>query len=218
MRRPLRSLRSGFTLIELLAVMLIIGILARFLVPNIMAAFQQGNVTACRANMKSIAEGLTIYKSNNQMEWPEHSGALFFCCLISEGTWENTAQNREKLSCPEVSKNNLDLRNLDEEEWYRDSEDINGARTAYAGWDWDSEGKPNLGKSGSGKLIIVSDDNDDSGGMNHAGTTVYLAGDLTVRAFEMTKLRKDGDIDEEDEVLYVGPESQLDILKRLSLD
>ncbi len=58
-----RGVRAGFTLVELLAVILIIGILATFLVPKIPEVINSANVTACKANMKEIGNGLLIHRN-----------------------------------------------------------------------------------------------------------------------------------------------------------
>lgn len=218
MRRPLATLRAGFTLIELLAVMLIIGILAGFLIPNIISALERSRVTACRANLKSIGEGLQLYQAKYD-GMPSHSGAMFFCCLITERVWENTEQNAKRLTCPEVPSNALDgLAGLRPEEWYADEELIDGSYSAYAGRN--TEDYPFRRRTLSGKDVLVADDNDGGGQpiANHPTTTLALMGDMSVREYEIVVLQKDGLVDEEQDVLIVGEESPLEELRKLSLD
>jgi prepilin-type N-terminal cleavage/methylation domain-containing protein len=214
MRRPLAILRSGFTLIELLAVMLIIGILATFLLPNIMTAFEQTRVTACRSSLSTIGQGLLSYQTKFK-KMPTHDGALFFCCLITEGVWENTEQNAKRLTCPEVPYEALDgLRDREPEEWFTDNDEIDGTFSAYAGRN--TRDYPFRRRTLSGKEVLVADDND--GGANHPTTTLALMGDYSVREYEIVDLQNRNLVDEEVEILDVGPNSPLEELQKLSLD
>jgi len=213
MRRPLATLRAGFTLIELLAVMMIIGILATFLLPNIMGAFDQTRVTACRANLSTIYQGLMNYQAKYK-RWPTYDGAQFFCCLIDDGVWENTEQYRKRLTCPEIEQSTLlSLEGRDPEEWYADIEDVDGGSTTYAG-----RSKKDMlrRKTPKGTEVMVADDND--GGMNHNTTTLALMMDGVVREYEIVELQNKDRIDEEEEWLEVGPGSPLPELQKLSLD
>ncbi len=214
MRRTASRLRAGFTLIELLAVMLIIGILARFLLPNIIAAFEQSRVTACRANLENIGNGLQVYQAKYK-KMPSYNGALFFCCLITDKVWENTEQNAKRLTCPEVAYDALEnLRDRDPVEWYADRDEINGDSTAYAGRN--TKEYPFRRQTLSGKEVLVADDNDPE--MNHATTTLALMGDFSVREYEIVVLQNKNLIDEELDYLEVGPGSPLEELQKLSLD
>ena len=65
------------------------------------------------------------------------------------------------------------------------------------------------------KSRLMADDND--GGMNHATTTNVLYTDGSVRTFELFKLREEGLIGDEEDLL-VGPDSPIDDLRKLSLD
>jgi prepilin-type N-terminal cleavage/methylation domain-containing protein len=61
---------KGFTLIELMIVIAIIAILAAILVPNFLRARAQGQLTACKSNMKNIGTAMEMYSSDNQGRYP----------------------------------------------------------------------------------------------------------------------------------------------------
>lgn len=56
--------RGGFTLIELMIVIAIIAILAAILVPNFIRARAQGQLTACKSNLKNIGTACEMYSTD----------------------------------------------------------------------------------------------------------------------------------------------------------
>lgn len=62
--------RKGFTLIELMIVIAIIAILAAILVPNFIRARAQGQVTACKSNLKNIGTALEMYSTDSSGRYP----------------------------------------------------------------------------------------------------------------------------------------------------
>jgi prepilin-type N-terminal cleavage/methylation domain-containing protein len=209
--RPLvRATRAGFTLVELLAVILIISILMIFLLPKIPEAMDQAEVTACKKNMTEIYSGFTIYQSKFQKA-PSKSGVKFFTELISLGVWENTQASVKKLNCPGVG-DPTGPGDLPKEQWYEDLEQLDGTWSTYAGRDCKQHP---LRKLQSGKEPLVADDND--GGPNHRTTTVVLYGDGTPMTYEQKLLEQQGVL-AKDELLQVGAGSQVEDLRKLSLD
>ncbi len=218
MRAPFRpalrlARRAGFTLIELLAVILIIGILMVYLLPKIPEAIDAAEVTACKANMGEINKGLILYKTKFKRV-PKESGSRFLASLITSGTWENSETSAKKLTCPGVDLSALSVGDLPPTEWYSDLELVDGRATSYAARDLKEY--PLRKFPGSGSEALVADDND--GGKNHRTATVVLWADGAVTTYEIALLREEGIVDEEEEILIVGPESPVEELQRLSLD
>ncbi len=203
--------RLGFTLIELLAVILIIGILATALLPMVTDAIEASRVTACAANLKHIHEGIMLYQTKYK-ELPRESGVRFFAQLYKRRAVENTKTNAERLTCPAVDKGALTIGQLPWEEWWTDFELIEGNYSAYAGRDTKNHPLRKL----AGKEPLVADDNDPE--MNHATTTNVLYGDGSVQTFELVPLQEEGVLSEDEDILYVGPDSPVEDLTKLSLD
>lgn len=68
-----RYRRTGFTLIELLTVIAIIAVLTGILFPVFATAREQARKGQCQTNMKSIIQGLAMYKD----DWRVYPDALF---------------------------------------------------------------------------------------------------------------------------------------------
>ena len=206
--------RAGFTLIELLAVILIIGVLATFLLPKIPEAIDQAKVTGCQANLREIYKGLLSFEiDHKRLPRKENNGVRFFAILIESGTWENTETSAKKLTCPAVDVGILEIGELDPEEWFADIELVDGSFSTYAGRDTMSF--PLRGLK-SGKDALVADDND--GGMNHRTATNVLFADGSVKGIQLFEMREKGLLEKEDEILFVGPESPLESLQKLTID
>ncbi len=213
--RARATLRAGFTLIELLAVILIISILMVFLLPKIPEAIDQARVTACKKNLMEIYSGLLMFEAKHK-DLPKEGGAKFVGALISSGVWNNTKDRAESLSCPAIKKSALaGLSDPEPTEWFKHLDQVDGTYTAYAGRNVKQFPLRRF-PDGSGKEVLVADDNDPE--MNHRTTTCALLDSGHVTTYELSELRDKGVIGPDDEVLVVGPDSPLDELTKLSLD
>ncbi|MCP3919473.1 MAG: prepilin-type N-terminal cleavage/methylation domain-containing protein [bacterium] len=214
LRTPARALRAGFTLIELLAVMLIIGILMAFLVPQIPAAIDRTNVTACKANLGAISQGLLEYKAKYE-KLPTGSGVHFFGALIADRVWDASDANSKRMTCPGVEESYLtpSQDGIPREEWYVDDDQMDAGYSTYAGRN--VKDNPIRTYPMKSSEAVVADDNDPEG--NHRTTTVVLWGDSTVRELEVVDLIKEGVLDEEAQFIPVGAESPVEALQKLSI-
>lgn len=76
MLSKIRRRSGGFTLIELMIVIAIIAILAAILVPNFIRARAQGQLTACKSNLKNIGTALEMYSTDWAGKYPGTTSAL----------------------------------------------------------------------------------------------------------------------------------------------
>jgi prepilin-type N-terminal cleavage/methylation domain-containing protein len=76
MLSKIRRRSGGFTLIELMIVIAIIAILAAILVPNFIRARAQGQLTACKSNLKNIGTALEMYSTDWAGKYPSGTSLL----------------------------------------------------------------------------------------------------------------------------------------------
>jgi prepilin-type N-terminal cleavage/methylation domain-containing protein len=76
MFNQIKKRKAGFTLIELMIVIAIIAILAAILVPNFIRARAQGQLTACKSNLKNIGTACEMYSTDFAGRYPVGGASL----------------------------------------------------------------------------------------------------------------------------------------------
>ncbi len=88
-----------------------------------------GHVERCGANLRAIHAGLVELERRTGRA-PQGAGVAFFAELIASGTWEDTAENRARLSCV-----GPDAEPVPDGVAYADLARLTGRDSAYAGRD-----------------------------------------------------------------------------------
>jgi prepilin-type N-terminal cleavage/methylation domain-containing protein/prepilin-type processing-associated H-X9-DG protein len=98
----------GFSLVELLVVVAVIAILASLLLPALSAAKQRANLIRCKANLRQIAFGVSLYVMDNDNTYPAGPILQVPGIIFDDRFWlENAAQamgdewhNQKLFWCP----------------------------------------------------------------------------------------------------------------------
>ena len=83
--------QGGFTLVELMIVIVILSVLAALVLPNIMGRPDEARIVVTRADIRTIANALALYKLDN-LAYPTTNQGLE--ALVS-GTTGNSARSRD---------------------------------------------------------------------------------------------------------------------------
>ncbi len=171
------------------------------------------DVEECKANLRSIFDGLINYQVEKG-QLPNESGVRFFAALISSGYWDNSAERARSLICPGVAVEKLALKGDTPENWFSDLSSLTGDSSSYAGRN--VVDSPLFNVPGPGTEALIACDN--QYGENHDGVTNVLMSDGSILSLELETEIENGNLPEGTTRIVVGPDSALDFLRTLTLD
>lgn len=166
------------------------------------------DVSTCREHMREIYAGLRTYAQRSGRA-PEGAGARFLAALIAEGVWEDTPENRAKLTCPGVHAAPVPPGT----DW-KTPASLDGQSSAYAARD--TVAHPFGAFPSGGRAAVLACD--DAQRMNHEGVLNVLYADGSVRTFALEELIAAGRVPAGTSNLVVGPASPLEELRVLTAD
>ena len=165
-------------------------------------------MSACAENLRHVYHALVVYRVANR-SLPDDAGARFLGRLWHEGAIARSADGARRLTCPGPG---ADRPETSWELVWSDLDAVDGSTTAYAARDQVAFPLASL----EGREPLVACDND--GGMNHPDVTNVLYADGSVEPLSLAALKHEGLVAEDVGVLVVGPDSPLEVLRKLSLD
>jgi len=168
------------------------------------------DVEQCRLNLQAVYEGLSTLHPGGQA--PTEGGVKLFAALIASGTWENTAENARKLTCPGTERTPSGREAGEPTSWF--TGEVDGSCSGYAGRDLGAHPLPRFPTSGTEILMAC----DNAGGSNHAGLTNALFADGSVKTYNLEKLIENGLVGEDATYLVVGADSPVDALRLIAAD
>jgi prepilin-type N-terminal cleavage/methylation domain-containing protein len=200
--------QSGFTLVEILVVIAIIALIIGLVTPTLFQGQERAHVVACQNNLKEIGTTILLYKGSHENRFPSASGIRFFLEPWRTHEIEHTEKNAKIYVCPGDTQGTFVVDPETGEFLLEDLEAVDSRVTSYAGRN--TRDYP-LRKVKLGDQAIVSDDWEN--GPNHRNVINVLFADLS---FQSMNVREDLDSDPNE--LVVGEESQVEILRVLSID
>ncbi len=166
------------------------------------------DVRACQENQLAIYDGLIAYVEMHG-DVPDGADTAFLAALITDGIWEDTLENRARLTCPGPGAHevpgDVDLRAPDS---------LTGEHSAYAVRDFRSHPLEKFPTGGDEPILAC----DNAHGMNHAAAVNVLYADRTVRRFLLGREIEAGRLPEDATTIVVGPESSIPDLRKLLAD
>jgi prepilin-type N-terminal cleavage/methylation domain-containing protein/prepilin-type processing-associated H-X9-DG protein len=91
-RNQQKHISKGFTLIELLVVIAIISLLMAMLTPALQKVRESAKETVCRAHLKNIGLGVTMYLQDNDFRLADAQSTNGFCWYDSEGNFRDLSE------------------------------------------------------------------------------------------------------------------------------
>lgn len=166
------------------------------------------DVEACKANLVEIHEGLLRYRERFGRA-PQGSGVAFFAELIASGVWEDTPENRARLTCP--GKNATPVSDGTD---YRDLASLTGASSAYAGRNSAEFPVVKFPAGGADLEALVACDSS----KNHDGVIDVLRSDGSILTLSLAQELERGRIPPGSIEIPVGRGSPIPELTKLSGD
>ena len=168
------------------------------------------DVDACKENLAEIHRGLLLYEERFGRA-PQGSGVAFFAELIASGVWEDTPENRARLTCP--GKNAAPV---PDGTGYGDLGALTGASSAYAGRNSAEHPLVKFPAGGAELEALVACDN--ARGMNHDGALNVLRSDGSIATLSLQQELERGRIPPGSDRILVGKDSPIPELAKLSGD
>ena len=161
------------------------------------------DVQTCKANLQAIYRELATNARTKKVKLPKDWYAKL-AALITKGLWEDTPENRARLSCTGPQAEALD---------FSSPKDFAPSKTAYACRDQESHPLPKFPAGGSENEPILACDN--ANGMNHDGVMNVLYTDGSVTTLHLAQEIERGHLSPGTTTITVGVESELQDLKKL---
>ncbi len=164
------------------------------------------DVALCRERLREIYAGLRTYAERSGHA-PAGAGTRFLAALIAEGVWEDTPENRARLTCPGPGAEPVPAGT----DWKAPGT-LDGRSSAYAARD--AAAHPFESFPAGGRVAVLACDD----ARNHGGVLNVLYADGSVRTFALEELVAAGRLPTGTASLAAGPESPLEELRVLSAE
>jgi prepilin-type processing-associated H-X9-DG protein len=165
------------------------------------------DVALCTENLRAIYAGLLEYQRRFG-HLPEHEGVAFIGALIADGLWEDTHENRARLTCP-----GPDADSVPPDTDYKRLADLTCIDSAYAIRDFRTYPLTKFPAGGAEFEPLLACDNGID--LNHRDSMNVLYSDGSVRVITLASLRAEGRLRASDETIPVGKDSPVEDLRKL---
>jgi len=166
-----------------------------------------GDVQRCGENLRAIHAGLSEYKRRTGRT-PAAAGVAFLAELVASGVWDDTPENRARLTCPgpRSAPPRADAR-------WSDPASLDEDASAYAARDALRFPLTKFPSGGRELEALVACDG--ARGLNHAGCINLLQSDGSVLTLELAALIARGLLPPGADAIPVGPSSPVPELQKL---
>lgn len=203
----------GFTLVEILVVITIIAALMALAVPVYQNVQDQANSTSCKNNLRQMQTNLMLWKQRGKTagNWPREAGIRFLLVLHRDNMV--TGKDSRTFICPGTTDENWTAEDSTPGSAYADWDNLDSATISYAGRDG---AEYPVNKNKENEAVIAADDNE--GRNNHKHDTNYIYADGAILSFDLEKDGRDAGIDITQGWVDVGPDSPVELFRKLKVD